>query len=108
MVSWHELRAMGALCFVSGVELRFEAPEGVDLLVRAAIHARAPMMAKPPRLQVPHGCCDACGGGLGGRCSGGWCPLCSAARQVALRTPEDCAPGTLRVMPLGFAQGRAA
>lgn len=84
-MTWHELRALGAVCFVEGLTKTFEAPDGIRALLIAAIHARAPMMRNPPRLQVPRGCCDACGGGLGGRCTGGWCPLCSAAREVALR-----------------------
>jgi hypothetical protein len=90
VVTWPELRALGALAWRTAGGWTFEAPEGVDAQVVAAIHARAPMMARPPRLQVPPGFCDACGGGLGGRCTGGWCPLCGAGRQVALRTPEAC------------------
>lgn len=111
MVTWPELQARGVVAFVHPTERwQFEAPEGVDEDLRAAVRARVPLMRRPPRLDVGRGTgrCDACGGGMGGRMSAGWCPLCTKARELALREPAECGPGTLRVMPLGWAPGRAA
>lgn len=85
MVTWPDLARLGVVARRSGVTLAIEAPVHLHGLVRSAIHARAAMMAAPPRLAVPRGCCDACGGGMDGLASGGWCCLCTAARDVALR-----------------------
>jgi hypothetical protein len=85
VVTWPDLQRIGVACRRAGGELVFDAPEHLHGLVRSAIHARATMMAAPPRLVVPRGCCDACGGGMQGLATGGWCCLCEAGRAVAMR-----------------------
>lgn len=84
-MSWAELYALGARSGHEAGVLFFTAPDDVGADLGAEIHARAPRMAAPAKLAVPRsGCCDACGEPLPSY-QGGWCPLCAAARAVALR-----------------------
>lgn len=85
MVSWAELYARGARSGHEGGKLFLECPPALDEELRAEIYRRAPAMAAPRRIPgIYSGACDACGEPLPAH-RGGWCPLCTAARDVALR-----------------------
>lgn len=68
-------------------------PDRQDLgaVVSAEIARRVEMMREPPRVFVPAGHCDACGGGMEPPWDGGWCALCEAARARALRAEARAA-----------------
>lgn len=85
-VTWAELHRRGARWGTEKGQIFFEAPADVEPELVADIHRRVPMMRNPPLLDVPRtgGACDACGEPLP-YYKGGWCPLCTAAREVALR-----------------------
>jgi hypothetical protein len=64
--------------------LSFWAPRELAAELRAEIYMRKDTMSAPPRRGPRAGACDCCLDPLPSY-QGGWCPLCTAAREVALR-----------------------
>lgn len=84
MVTWQELVQRGVVSSHEKGEIVFDAPDGMADELRAEIYRRAPAMATPLDNLARSGKCSACGDPLPSY-QGGWCPLCTAARKVALR-----------------------